>query len=141
MNLELDQPSSVVRLPAEKKSKPNPDVETLFCQDLEPVDEDDLLGFQPEEPDPRVAESAACTPPVPVSSLACFPSQFLLGDTKHYDSTAEVQDVTTQLRGVTPTQFGQMVCSIRHGLTKHAISDLVLLIKHAHFFKGGELIN
>ena len=80
-----------MRLPAEKKSKPNPDVEALFCQDLEPVDEDDLLGFQPEEPDPRVAESAACTPPVPVSSLACFPSQLLLGDTKHYDSIAEVQ--------------------------------------------------
>ena len=64
-------------------------------------------------------------------------SQFLVNS---QDSIADKQNLHTQVRGVTPTQFGELVCSIRHGLSKHALQDLTTLIKDSNFFKPAEWI-
>jgi len=74
-----------------------------------------------------------------LASISHFPSQLLM-DSKHFDSVADMQDVTTVVRNVTPTQFGQMICCIRHGLARHAIHDLVTLIKRSAFFRADEMI-
>ena len=112
-----------------------------FCvQDPEDsISEDDLAGFLPSEDSDVKTDTAGedAEPAIP-DSVRLFPSQSLLsGD--HYGSLVDYQDVETAIRGVTPTQFGQMVCCIRHGLTKHSIRDLVTLIK-SNFFERNEVI-
>ena len=115
--------------PPEKKIKPQSEEyinedepvdpgDISIQSDADIIDEDDLALF----PTGKDSQSES---DIDTTSVSGFPSQCLVNN---QDSIADKQNLHTEVRGVTPTQFGELVCSIRHGLSKHALQDLTTLI-------------
>ena len=73
-----------------------------------------------------------------MTKIRHFPSQVLLS--KGPTNVVQAQDTTTTLRNLSPTQFGLMVCAMRHHLTKHGLHDLGILIKRCRFFDPKDFV-
>ena len=99
----------------------------------------DELDFGAFQQDPDRADEKQPEKQTKPESLRNFPSQSLLNEDQ-LGPAIDYQDVSTEVRGVTATQFGQMICCIRHGLSKHSIHDLVTLVKRSSFFNKDEFI-